>query len=94
MTLETVFNFIGIILYIGWAAFGMLCALRWWQERKARALTANMVNAAIVQLKDAHLADIKAEAWEQAIDTAYAHHLTEEQRDHLITLNPHKQTSE
>lgn len=35
----------------------------------------------------------KAKAWEQAIDTAYTHHLTEEQRDHLHTLNPHKENN-
>lgn len=52
-----------------------------------------MVNAAIIQLKDAHLTDIKAEAYEQAVDTAYEHYLTEEQRDHLHTLNPYKETN-
>lgn len=36
----------------------------------------------------------KARAWEQGIDTAYEHYLTEEQRDHLLTLNPYKQASE
>lgn len=36
----------------------------------------------------------KARAYEQAIDTAYEHYLTEEQRDHLLTLNPYKETNE
>lgn len=91
MTLQTLAMILGITVNLGWAGFGMLCGLRWWQERKTRALTANMVNAAIVQLKEAHLTDIKAETWEQAIDTAYEHNLTEEQRDHLLTINPYKE---
>lgn len=65
MTLETAMDIFNFIVTTGWFTFGALCALRWWQERKTRALTANMVNAAIVQLKDAHLTDIKAEAWEE-----------------------------
>lgn len=34
----------------------------------------------------------KARAWEQAIDTAYEHYLTEEQHDHLLALNPYKES--
>lgn len=65
MTFETAFTPFNTIVLGGWAGFGMICALQWWQERKTRALTANMVNAAIIQLKDAHLTDIKAEAWDE-----------------------------
>lgn len=93
MTFETAFTLFNTIVLGGWAGFGMICALQWWQERKQRALTANMVNAAIIQLKEAHLTDIKAETWEQAIDTTYEHYLTEEQRDHLHTLNPYKENN-
>lgn len=37
--------------------------------------------------------EIQAQAWEHAIDTAYTHYLTEEQRDHLHTINPHKENN-
>ncbi|WP_237185515.1 hypothetical protein [Rothia nasimurium] len=37
--------------------------------------------------------EIQAQAYEQAVDTAYEHYLTEEQRDHLHTLNPYKETN-
>lgn len=38
--------------------------------------------------------EIQAQAWEQAIDTAYEHYLTEEERDHLHALNPHKENDQ
>lgn len=82
MSTETATTIITINLVINSFLLGMLCYLNGWlcnfhwrPKRKTRA----------------HLTDTKAETLEHAIDTAYAHHLTEEQRDHLDTLNPHKE---
>lgn len=95
ITLQTVFNLIGIIINLCWATFGMLCAIRWWQERKNRALTTNMVNAAIVQLKDAHLTDIKAEAWEEGYQDGKYDQIMEpmiEAGMSTPTINPYKES--
>lgn len=97
MTLQTLAMILGITVNLGWAGFGMLCGLRWWQERKTRALTANMVNAAIVQLKDAHLTDIKAEAWTEGYQDGKHDQIMEPMIEAGMitpTANPYKQGNE
>lgn len=93
MTFETAFTLINTIVLGGWAGFGMICGLQWWQERKERAEDSRAFRKAVNQVSVNHLNTAKAQAYEQAVDTAYEHYLTEEQRDHLLTLNPHKENN-
>lgn len=65
MTLETAFTLFNTIVLGGWAGFGMICALQWWQERKERAEDSRAFRRAVSQVSVNHLNTAKAQAWEE-----------------------------
>lgn len=95
MSISTAFGIFNTILLGGWATFGMLCALRWWQERKDRVEASRTFLAALHQTTASHLNSAKSEAWEEGFTqgAAYYHESGKEPAAYTETatsLNPYK----
>lgn len=96
MNINTAFGIFNAIVLGGWATFGMLCALRWWQERKDRAETSRAFRKALDHTSANHLAAAKSKAWEQGFTegAAYYHESGKEPTAYTetaATLNPYKE---
>lgn len=96
MNINTALEIFNTIVLGGWASFGMLCALQWWQERKDRAEDSRAFRQAVSQVSVNHLNTAKAEAWEVGFTegAAYYHESGKEPAaftETAATLNPYKE---
>ncbi|WP_237206482.1 hypothetical protein [Rothia nasimurium] len=87
MSINTAIEILNTIVLGGWAGFGMICGLRWWQERKARAeasrAEASRAEAsrafrafrqAVNQISVNHLTAAKSQAWEEGFTKGAAYY--------------------
>lgn len=106
MSINTAIEILNTIVLGGWAGFGMICGLRWWQERKDRAEASRAeasrafrtFRQAVNQISVNHLTTAKSQAWEEGFTqgAAYYHESGKEPAEFTETatsLNPYKDQS-
>lgn len=94
MNLEDLTMILGITVNLGWSAFGMICGLRWWQERKTRHEINKKIHDAIIDIQHSHHNHIMAAAWDEGYQDGKYDQIMEpmiEAGMSTPTTNPHKQ---